>query len=506
MGDHPTGTGGNATPPAGKRVARHAAEQSLGQPYSGRRVARPAPTAPAAPIAPAADAAVILPAPGRRRRTDVVPSTSADAPSLAPLREVTPFAPRPVEGRRLAPATPFEVSPFDVSLVSGLPPVDVAPLAQAPVLAAPIEATPCEPAPVVEPIALEPLLLETLSAEAAEAHRVEPLPIEPVPAAPVAVEPVEEPVRAALPLRVEPLVVEDVMAHLATTVDLSALTPLEEKPVAQQPITVEPRPQHRVAAPPRAPGRRVSRRRSRIPLPTSPVLIGVAILGISAAGALQAVNPGLAGTTGSHHLAPASALSGTSAIGTASVLGGRSAVVSRSSDRLVASGSSLQAAADAQAKQRAETLSGFASQAEKQAQKIKLHQWVLPVAAGAYHLTARFGDYSSLWSNFHTGLDFAAPTGTSIMAVAGGTITDVGYSGAFGNRTIETLADGTELWYCHQNEFGTSVGATVRPGQVIGYVGSTGNVTGPHLHLEVHPGGGDAVDPYTALEVHGLQP
>ena len=124
--------------------------------------------------------------------------------------------------------------------------------------------------------------------------------------------------------------------------------------------------------------------------------------------------------------------------------------------------------------------------------------------AGVYHLTARFGDYSYLWSNLHTGLDFAAPTGTPIMAVAGGTITEVGYSGAYGNRTIETLPDGTELWYCHQNEFGTSVGATVRPGQVIGYVGSTGNVTGPHLHLEVHPGGGDPVDPYTALEVHGL--
>jgi murein DD-endopeptidase MepM/ murein hydrolase activator NlpD len=138
--------------------------------------------------------------------------------------------------------------------------------------------------------------------------------------------------------------------------------------------------------------------------------------------------------------------------------------------------------------------------------QIKLHQWVLPVTPGVYHLTARFGDYSALWANFHTGLDFAAPTGTPIMAVASGTITEVGYSGAYGNRTIETLPDGTDLWYCHQNEFGTAVGDKVKAGQVIGYVGSTGNVTGPHLHLEVHPGGGDPVDPYPVLVAHGLYP
>jgi murein DD-endopeptidase MepM/ murein hydrolase activator NlpD len=229
------------------------------------------------------------------------------------------------------------------------------------------------------------------------------------------------------------------------------------------------------------------------------------VLAISAGGALQAVNPGLAGADANGRISPASALSGSSAVGSASLLGGRGTAVSRSSDR-TDGGDSLQAAADAQAKERDQALSIYASQAQKRAAQIKLHQWVLPVAPGAYHLTARFGDYSSLWSHFHTGLDFAADTGTPIMAVAGGTITETGYSGAYGNRTIEVLPDGTELWYCHQNDFGTTVGATVKPGQVIGYVGSTGNVTGPHLHLEVHPGGGDPVDPYTALQVHGLNP
>jgi murein DD-endopeptidase MepM/ murein hydrolase activator NlpD len=277
--------------------------------------------------------------------------------------------------------------------------------------------------------------------------------------------------------------------------------------IAEKPV--RPSRAGQTQTPQRPPGRRAATRRSPFPrLPSAPVLMGIAVLGISVGGALQAAHPGLAGASDSHHLSPASALSGSSAVGSASLLGGRATVISRDSNRQTLSGSSgsLQAAADAQAKQLNAARLQLAGKAEKQAQKIKLHQWVLPVAPGAYHLTARFGDYSPLWSHFHTGLDFAAPTGTPIMAVAGGTITDVGYSGAYGNRTVETLADGTELWYCHQNEFGTSAGAVVRPGQVIGYIGSTGNVTGPHLHLEVHPGGGDPVDPFTALEVHGLQP
>lgn len=256
---------------------------------------------------------------------------------------------------------------------------------------------------------------------------------------------------------------------------------------------------------PRAPGRRVARTSGLRRLPSLPLVAGIAVLAVSAGGALQAMNSGLDGAS-AHALTPASALSGSSGVASASLVSGRTTVLSRSADRRAGSASALQAAADAAAKRRQETLSGLQAKAQKQAKEIRLHQWVLPITPGVYHLTARFGDYSALWSHFHTGLDFAAPTGTPIMAVAGGTITEVGYSGAYGNRTVERLPDGTELWYCHQNAFGTSVGAEVRPGQVIGYVGSTGNVTGPHLHLEVHPGGGDAVDPYAALVEHGLYP
>ena len=119
---------------------------------------------------------------------------------------------------------------------------------------------------------------------------------------------------------------------------------------------------------------------------------------------------------------------------------------------------------------------------------------------------ARFGQSSGLWSTTHTGLDFAGPAGSTIVSVAAGTVTSTGYEGAYGNRTIVTLADGTEIWYCHQSSVSVSPGDVVAPGDPIGFTGSTGNVTGPHLHLEVHPGGGSPIDPYAALAAAGATP
>ncbi len=161
------------------------------------------------------------------------------------------------------------------------------------------------------------------------------------------------------------------------------------------------------------------------------------------------------------------------------------------------------AAAEQQAQERNAALAEFAAQAEQQAAKIAENQWQLPLSS--YRLTATFGQFG-LWATYHTGLDFAAPTGTPIMAVANGTVTSTGYDGSYGNKTVVTLDDGTELWFCHQTTIAVSVGESVTAGQVIGTVGSTGNTTGPHLHLEVRPGAGDPVDPYSALQVHGLNP
>ena len=123
-----------------------------------------------------------------------------------------------------------------------------------------------------------------------------------------------------------------------------------------------------------------------------------------------------------------------------------------------------------------------------------------------YRLTGRFGDRSGLWASVHTGLDFAAPTGTPIRAIAAGVVTAVGEDGRYGERTVLTLPGGTELWFCHESLARVSVGDRVRPGEVIGAVGTTGNVTGPHLHLEVHPHGGESIDPLTWLRHRGLRP
>jgi murein DD-endopeptidase MepM/ murein hydrolase activator NlpD len=238
-------------------------------------------------------------------------------------------------------------------------------------------------------------------------------------------------------------------------------------------------------------------------LPSPPILLGVAALAISAGGAVTAANGGM--DPESSRFSQASALSGASDVSRVNLLDRQT--ISRDSRRDAlddAADAHLVAQAEDQARQRDAALAKFAQQAEQQAAKLRLNQWVLPVSG--YHLTAGFGEYSGLWSHYHTGLDFAAPSGTPIRAIANGVITSVSYDGAYGNKTVLTLDDGTELWFCHQTSYTVSEGQEVHAGDLIGYVGSTGHVTGPHLHLEVRPGAGDPVDPYEALTVHGLTP
>ncbi|MFC5955971.1 M23 family metallopeptidase [Streptomyces pratens] len=147
-------------------------------------------------------------------------------------------------------------------------------------------------------------------------------------------------------------------------------------------------------------------------------------------------------------------------------------------------------------------------EAEKKAEAERLAklatQYALPTSS--YTISSTFGQAGAYWSSGqHTGLDFAAPTGTLIKAVHTGTITSAGWDGSYGYKTVLTLDDGTEIWYAHQSSISVSVGQQVNTGDVIGRVGSTGNSTGAHLHLEVHTGGsGSGIDPLAWLQSKGL--
>jgi murein DD-endopeptidase MepM/ murein hydrolase activator NlpD len=242
-------------------------------------------------------------------------------------------------------------------------------------------------------------------------------------------------------------------------------------------------------------------------LPSSPVLVGIAALAISIGGAITVNDQDPSDVALDNGLLHASALSGAGGVGKV-VSGERDGETSRglgadgARDALGdATGEDLKDSVTNLADQRAGALAQFAEDAEKQAALIEKNLWQYPL--DSISLTARFGQYG-LWSSYHTGLDFNGDNGDPIYAIANGVVTEASYDGAYGNKTVITLEDGTEIWYCHQTSFGVSVGDTVRGGETIGTVGSTGNVTGSHLHVEVRPGGGDPVDPYAAMQQHGL--
>ncbi len=129
-------------------------------------------------------------------------------------------------------------------------------------------------------------------------------------------------------------------------------------------------------------------------------------------------------------------------------------------------------------------------------------KWVSPVSD--YRLTAGFGGFSPLWRSSHTGSDFATTFGAPVLAASGGVVVEAAYDGAYGRKLVIRHADGTLTWYCHLSRFARTSGG-VMPGTVIGYVGNSGNSTGAHLHLEVHPAGGDPVDPLRWLRAHGVR-
>jgi murein DD-endopeptidase MepM/ murein hydrolase activator NlpD len=98
------------------------------------------------------------------------------------------------------------------------------------------------------------------------------------------------------------------------------------------------------------------------------------------------------------------------------------------------------------------------------------------------------------WGRLHAGIDLAAPEGTPIRAADSGRVVLAAWTGGYGNYTCVQHTGSLSTCYAHQSSFATSNGANVGQGQVIGYVGNTGNSFGAHLHFEVRVNG-SPVDP-----------
>ena len=123
-------------------------------------------------------------------------------------------------------------------------------------------------------------------------------------------------------------------------------------------------------------------------------------------------------------------------------------------------------------------------------------QWIKPVNVP---FGTRFGVKGRMWSSGrHTGLDFPAPVGRKVVAVDNGTVESTTVGGPYGKHVMVSHGGGLESLYAHMSAIAAKAGAAIKQGARIGSVGATGNVTGPHLHLEarVH---GKAVDPMPYL-------
>ena len=104
-------------------------------------------------------------------------------------------------------------------------------------------------------------------------------------------------------------------------------------------------------------------------------------------------------------------------------------------------------------------------------------------------ISSRYGVSSRIRKSTHTGLDIAAPTGRDIQVIASGTVTCASYQGSYGYLVKVDHGNGLETWYAHCSKMYVKAGQQVSAGDVIAAVGSTGNSTGAHLHLEIRING-----------------
>lgn len=127
--------------------------------------------------------------------------------------------------------------------------------------------------------------------------------------------------------------------------------------------------------------------------------------------------------------------------------------------------------------------------------------WTSPLA-GDYTLTSPYG---WRWGRMHSGQDLACDVGTPVRAISSGVVTFSGWAGNLGYKVEILHWDGTVSWYGHNSRLKVTEGQKVVTGQLIALSGSTGRSTGPHLHLEIHPNGGNAVPVLRWLAARGVR-
>ena len=121
--------------------------------------------------------------------------------------------------------------------------------------------------------------------------------------------------------------------------------------------------------------------------------------------------------------------------------------------------------------------------------------WPLP---GHTYISCHFGEVDAFGNAGHRGTDIPAPEGTPVLAAHSGTVLVSGWNDSYGNQVLLDNGAGLSTRYAHMTATAVTAGETVTAGQVIGYVGSTGDSTGNHLHFEVMQGG-VRVDPLSLV-------
>ncbi|MYW68377.1 peptidoglycan DD-metalloendopeptidase family protein [Streptomyces sp. SID8379] len=279
----------------------------------------------------------------------------------------------------------------------------------------------------------------------------------------------------------------------------------EPQPEAEAEPETEPEPQHEPALDereftPRAASRGRSRRRT--PAKRS-ALLTVAVPSVCVVGVagIAAASVGVGGGDDAKETQAASAPDA-SAVKPAAAnnkLDTQLADLSQDAGDFADRASRTQERIDLKAKQEADRKKAAEEARRKEALRPK---FALPVKQ--HGLSAYYGQAGINWMSVHSGIDFPVSYGTEVMAATDGTVRTQ-YNTAYGNMAIVTAKDGTETWYCHLSAH-TVMSGPVKAGDVIARSGNSGNSTGPHLHFEVRPGGGSAIDPLPWLRSHGLDP